>query len=58
MARVSLPKFGEIEGGPLFVLAVLGAFLIAGIVAFSIYRGGGSPSTPDEPAPVVTESDN
>ena len=47
MARVSFPRFGEIEGGPVFVAGVLVMVVVTALVGLSIWKDdGGGPSTP------------
>ena len=53
MARVSFPRFGEIEGGPLFVVGVLAMIVVAALVGLSIWTGGDSSDAPT-PSPPTT----
>lgn len=55
MARVSFPKFGEVEGNPVFVMAALVLIVVAALAGLSIWKGGGSSNeTPPYVGPSTT----
>ena len=58
MARVSFPRFGEIEGGPIFVAAILAMIAVSVLVGFNIWQDDdGTNLTPTSTSLVPTTLD-